>query len=449
MTWLRKFWQDCHGGLSPSIAIIMMYLITVCGMGANAAYLMTQKMRIEGVAEVIALEAMRGIRDTNRDLDGVRNYAMQRATDASGTNSIDINLLKSVTTIQFGTFDQDAMAFTEDETTPRAAVVTLDFTAENGHPARRLYYTTAGRFTDMSVRRVAQFYTPRCYTSGIASEGRLTFSSSLSMTGKYCLRSNDRISLGSTWSLGNDGIISVPPGAPIQSRLKNTHEDSGVLEYRNWKMQISKDFMGYFNAVKGGKVKFPYVTNYRNIKVHIPRIGKRKPWRHARPHDFHQGRINYVTCWNKDTLVFKAGTYSNMVIVTDCRVDISRYVSFNNMMLITTKGGKDAIEARQGLRMGNKSTACSSDIATVFMTRGGIDAANSVKLFGAQLITYAENFGNSKLPKSLIAGGVEMIGSSVFSGGELEFRRSVSYRDCQQRTSRGFVNSDYIRTGVY
>ena len=73
--WLRKFWQDCHGGLSPSIAIIMMYLITVCGMGANAAYLVTQKMRLEGVADVIALEAMRGVRDTNRDLDGARSYA--------------------------------------------------------------------------------------------------------------------------------------------------------------------------------------------------------------------------------------------------------------------------------------------------------------------------------------------------------------------------------------
>ena len=30
MTWLRKFLQDCHGGLSPSIAIIMMYLVTDC-----------------------------------------------------------------------------------------------------------------------------------------------------------------------------------------------------------------------------------------------------------------------------------------------------------------------------------------------------------------------------------------------------------------------------------
>lgn len=102
---IRKFWQDCHGGLSPSIAIIMMYLITVCGMGANAAYLMTQKMRLEGVADVIALEAMRGVGEKNRSLDGARSYALNSARQAKGPGSIDIELLRDVTTIQFGRFD--------------------------------------------------------------------------------------------------------------------------------------------------------------------------------------------------------------------------------------------------------------------------------------------------------------------------------------------------------
>lgn len=199
MTWFRKFWQDCHGGLSPSIAIIMMYLITVCGIGAHAAYLVTQKMRLEGVADVIALEAMRGIRDTNRDLDGVRSYALNYARDAAGTGSIDINLLRDVTTIQFGRFDQKTMKFTEDEGNPEAVVVSLDFTADAGHPMRRMYYTAAGRFADMSVRRVAQFYTPHCYTSGIVAQGKLEFRGSLSMQGDYCLRSNKQIAINSSW----------------------------------------------------------------------------------------------------------------------------------------------------------------------------------------------------------------------------------------------------------
>lgn len=120
---IRKFWFDCQGGLSPSIAIIMMYLITVCGMGANAAFLVTQKMRLEGVADVIALEAMRGIRDTDLGLDGVRSYALESARHAAGEDSIDVNLLRDVTTIQFGQFDQKTMNFVEDDGNPEAVVV--------------------------------------------------------------------------------------------------------------------------------------------------------------------------------------------------------------------------------------------------------------------------------------------------------------------------------------
>ena len=48
-----------------------------------------------------------------------------------------------------------------------------------------------------------------------------------------------------------------------------------------------------------------YLTSNQVIKVNIPRIGKRKPWRHASPSDYHVGRINYTSCWNKDTLGFK------------------------------------------------------------------------------------------------------------------------------------------------
>ena len=295
MNWLRKFWQDCHGGLSPSIAIIMMYLITVCGMGANAAYLVTQKMRLEGLADVIALEAMRGIRDTNRDLDGVRSYASNNARDAAGKDSIDINLLRDVTTIQFGRFDQKTMKFREDEGNPEAVVVTLDFTADTGHPVRRMYYTTAGRFADMSVRRVAQFYKPRCYTSGIAAQGKLEFRGHVSMQGDYCLRSNKQIAINSSWSLGNDGIISASPNSNLRQSVVDKQEDTGVVEYRHWKMQVSKNFNGFYKALTQEEQEgfnFPYLQNSNMIKVNIPRIGKRKPWRHASPKDYHEGRVS-------------------------------------------------------------------------------------------------------------------------------------------------------------
>ena len=72
------------------------------------------------------------------------------------------------------------------------------------------------------------------------------------------------------------------------------------------------------------------ITN-QVIKVNIPRIGKRKPWRHASPSDYHVGRINYTSCWKKDTLVLNGGTYQ--ILVTNCRIDITRSVGFNNMIV--------------------------------------------------------------------------------------------------------------------
>jgi len=68
-----------------------------------------------------------------------------------------------------------------------------------------------------------------------------------------------------------------------------------------------------------------------------------------------------------------------MYLFTDCRIDITKSVGFNNMILITTKGGQASIEARQGWKLESKNTACSSFVATVFMTKGGISASNAIK----------------------------------------------------------------------
>lgn len=126
------------------------------------------------------------------------------------------------------------------------------------------------------------------------------------------------------------------------------------------------------------------------------------------------------------------------------------------MMLITTKGGKDSIEARKGLRLGNQSRICTGVAGTVFITRGGISADSSVRLDGAQIITHADEGHNlaykkkyGTLPISKIGGSVEMNGSVLMSGGKLQFNRGVKFKDCPNRTYSGFIKNRYIRLGTY
>ena len=70
------------------------------------------------------------------------------------------------------------------------------------------------------------------------------------------------------------------------------------------------------------------------------------------------------------------------------------------------------------------------------MTRGGISASNVIKLYGAHLITYADDAHNKgSLPTTVLGGSLKMIGSSIFSVGHMRFNKSAKYTDCRNPTS--------------
>jgi hypothetical protein len=84
------------------------------------------------------------------------------------------------------------------------------------------------------------------------------------------------------------------------------------------------------------------------------------------------------------------------------------------------------------------------------MTRGGISASNAIKLYGAQLITYADDAHNKgSLLTTVLGASVKMTCVSIFSGGHMRFNKSAKYTDCRNPTSKGMVKNDYIRMGVY
>ena len=273
------------------------------------------------------------------------------------------------------------------------------------------------------------------------------------MRGDYCLRSNKEISINAFWALGNNRVISAPPQSTLRQNVVDKHEKTGVLEFRQWKMAISKDAMELFDELRHGdtgRYDFPYLTNDNVITVNLPRIANNKPLRRVNPHNFHPGRIHYIPCPATDTLVFRKGEYKNLAVVTNCRIAVARYVHFVDMVLVTDKDVKNSIEIRHHLKLGSKETACSSTTETVFMTRGGIDTDKSIALYDAQMIVYADGSANSASHSTAVLGGtVKLVGSSIFSGGNLQFDKSVNYFDCPDPVSKGIVKHDYIRMGVF
>ena len=50
---------------------------------------------------------------------------------------------------------------------------------------------------------------------------------------------------------------------------------------------------------------------------------------------------------------------------------------------------------------------------------------------------------------AVLGGSVKLVGSSIFSGGNLQFDKSVNYFDCPDPVSKGIVKHDDIRMGVF
>jgi hypothetical protein len=66
------------------------------------------------------------------------------------------------------------------------------------------------------------------------------------------------------------------------------------------------------------------------------------------------------------------------------------------------------------------------------------------------MVVYADGSANSASQfTAVLAGTIKLVGSSIFSGGNLQFDKSVNYFDCPDPVSKGIVKHDYIRMGVF
>ena len=59
-TQLKSFWRDEFGGLPPGFLIFLIGFVVLCGAAMNLKSTRIQKTRIEGVAQAIALELVKG-----------------------------------------------------------------------------------------------------------------------------------------------------------------------------------------------------------------------------------------------------------------------------------------------------------------------------------------------------------------------------------------------------
>ena len=147
---LLNFQKDSRGAALPILAAILGITCTVAAVAVDGAYLYGLQNRLQAVADLAAITAVREIAD--RD---AMNVAIDQLV-ASNMPPDENGEVVSATDVDLGHWDASNRTFTSDTETPSAVRVVANRTSTNGNPAETFFGRVVGlRHVNLSAEAVA------------------------------------------------------------------------------------------------------------------------------------------------------------------------------------------------------------------------------------------------------------------------------------------------------
>ena len=155
-TQLKSFWRDEFGGLTPGFLIFLIGFVVLCGAAMNLKSTRIQKTRIEGVAQAIALELVKGLNNPEISKQEALKKAFQAGRFVSFRENIKapvysnqfLNVLdtylQDITTITYGHYGAETLKFTDDPSSTDAVMVEMEFSKAKGNALVRRFYDGLG-----------------------------------------------------------------------------------------------------------------------------------------------------------------------------------------------------------------------------------------------------------------------------------------------------------------
>ena len=402
---LKRFWRNELGGFTPGFLFFFLAVIVVFGSAMNVKGTRIQKKRIEGVAQAIALELVRGINNPHITREEAVERAFQTGWVASGAN-LDVGVaamrsaapapfvLEDITTIKYCRYEHETLRFIEDQSVADAVLVEIEFSEATGQPLQHRFFSAWNVDYDLKVRAVGEAYIPNCSRYGIFSNTSLVIQGGLQLYNDTCLRSNNKMALRSTVWTAQSAVISVPSPQQFEG-LQENKVDPKVLEYRKWR---NKELYGFLDVLADFLTGTPsIITPSFSIVNGLIEIdaqksfqltGERKNFFDASADQIPRNAIVHITNCNWwETVMLRNGDYSDLVLISDYAVDVLRGAIFSNAIVLVTRTGGNSLDFRNNAVIGDSQTSCRADRGVLVWSIGGIKFRNDIFAYGAQIIS--------------------------------------------------------------
>jgi hypothetical protein len=335
--------------------------------------------------------------------------------------------------IQFGYWDRDANKFQIDPDSKDGVYIDISRLASKGNSVSTYFLRFAG-FGSWDVRRGAVFetYIPSCFREGFVADGMVDVQSRNTYTNGFCIHSNTHVELNSNNYFAPNTVVSMPDKSAVVLPASGFSTNQGLqAALRDGFYQIRilnrlSDIIDDLNA--GGSYFAPdYITSLGLIKLSSQKLDQ---------YDFVSGRIHTASCsGGGQKLSLKAGTYKNIVLVTNCSISFGQGTILDNVVIATTSTAANSISSPSSLQVGRNDN-CASDGGSQLLTMGGMKFPAKLMVYGGQLIAM------NSIDFAANANGIE--GASFIAGGMIDGTSNMIMGFCGSGMERNF-EAEYFR----
>ncbi|MDJ1018451.1 MAG: pilus assembly protein TadG-related protein [Paracoccaceae bacterium] len=429
--------KDETGAMS---VLNLYFVIALCifgGIGIDTANLFAARSQLQVAADVAAHAALYSRGSMDADAAKAEAVTIAQANMPTGRYG---DVLRAEN-IHFGTYDQSTKVFSIDESSTAAVWVETDRLSENANPVSSFLLHFVG-FWDFDVVTNAVFVAGAgapCLGDGWFAKGRIDMQSNNGFYNGFCIHSDTRIEFNqNNFFEHDDGVIVSAPRAGSgpdyrgnlitpggswgnNTGLEHAWQPADKATTVNVDTLINQIMTGMTDPTSDHFRSF--VTNTNVVNMAAPK-GKGKKAGGMTPGSMQSGRVHNVSCGSEeDEMSMGAGTYSNVVMITNCRLSMANGVKFEDSTIISTsKSSKGVLKSPQGFTLG-KNDSCATGGGAQLILMGSMKTAAKMQLYGGQIIAAGD--------VKFAAQGNGFAGASIIAGGEIDGTSNSTMGLCQ------------------
>ncbi len=402
----RKFAKQEDGAITALGLFMTISSIVIGGLAIDVAHAMMVRTQLQVAGDVAAHAAL-----YTREWE-TADVAKQAALDVANVNlpSAKYGSLLTAQDIKFGYWDPVDQDFQLDANSDDGVFVDISRLAAKNNSVGTYFLKFAGIGSwDVRTGSVFETYIPTCFREGFVADDLVDMQSNNTFTAGFCIHSNSHVEMNNDNVFEDNTVVSMPDKNDVITPGGDLSSSPGLapaLRDGAYQLRILNDLPDIIADLYSGGAK--YAPDY----IHTSAVNT-VSLKNVKPSNLSKNQINKVSCVGAQKLRMLANNvFRDVVIVTNCRVELGALVTLDNVIIATSNPGSDSIHSAAELQIGRNDN-CTPNGGSQLLSLGSMTFPALLDIYGSQLIAKGDI---SFTANALGIQGVSMIAGGVISG---------------------------------